>query len=210
MSIDLSKIEDLYSENFEKFGIDSKSVGWPNPESQQLRFNKLLSVVEDKSKSFSLNELGCGYGELFKYCNTEKYNVNLFNGYDISEKMLTAAKNYLNDKKVVLYKESRITTKADYTTTSGIFNVKFNEQKNNWETYIKDTLKNMYENSNKGISFNLLTKYVDFEAPDLYYADPLYFFDFCKKELSRFVSLIHDYNLYEWTIIVKKNPHGLG
>lgn len=203
--MDLSKIEKLYSENFEKFGIDSKSVGWNSPESQQLRFEKLMSVVSDPlHKEFSVNELGCGYGELFKYCEINNYKLNRFNGYDISEKMLEAAKTYINSDKAEYYKESKIVTKADYTITSGIFNVKFEEHKHNWENHIKDTLKNMFENSNIGISFNLLTKYVDFEAENLYYADPLYYFDFCKKELSRYVNLIHDYKLYEWTIVVKR------
>jgi len=202
--MDLGKIEKLYSENLDKFGIDSKSVGWNSANSQQLRFEKLLMVVENRTESFSLNELGCGYGELFKYAALNGYEINLFNGYDISEKMLFAAKDYLNDSRAVFFKESSIITKADYTITSGIFNVKFDEKKDTWESYVKDTLKNMFKNSNRGISFNLLTKYVDFEAKDLYYADPLYYFDFCKKELSRYVNLIHDYNLYEWTIIVKK------
>lgn len=202
--MDLGKIEKLYSENLDKFGIDSKSVGWNSPGSQELRFEKLMTVVEDKSQGFSLNELGCGYGELFKYASLNGFRVDLFNGYDISEKMLVAAKDYLKEDRAVFFKDSSIHTKADYTVTSGIFNVKFDEQKNNWDAYIKQTLKNMFENSNKGISFNLLTKYVDFEAVDLFYADPAYYFDFCKKELSRYVNLIHDYNLYEWTIVVKK------
>ena len=56
----------------------------------------------------------------------------------------------------------------------------------------------------KGISFNLLTKYADYEADNLYYGDPLYFFDYCKRNLSKYVTLLHDYELYEWTILVKK------
>lgn len=202
--MDLSKIEKLYSENFEKFGIDSKSVGWNSPSSQSLRFSKLLNVIEDKKESFTLNELGCGYGELFKFCLENDYNLSLFNGYDISEKMILAAKSYVNDSRAVFFESSLIQTKADYTITSGIFNVKFDEQRNSWDSYIKETIKKMFENSNKGISFNLLTKYVDFEAENLYYADPMYYFDFCKRELSRYVSLLHDYNLYEWTIVVKR------
>jgi hypothetical protein len=82
--------------------------------------------------------------------------------------------------------------------------VKFDHQQDSWEDYIKQTLKNMFEYSSKAMSFNLLTKYVDFEAPDLFYADPAYFFDYCKKDLSRYVTLLHDYPLYEWTIIVHK------
>lgn len=203
--MDLSKIEKLYSDNFEKFGIDSKSVGWNSPESQILRFQKLLSVVDEPTlNEFSLNELGCGYGELYKFCETNKYRLSHFNGYDISERMLEAAKNYLNSEKTELFQQSKVETKADYTVTSGIFNVKFETKQNDWEDYIKETLHNMFEHSTKGMSFNLLTKYVDFESENLFYADPLFYFDFCKKQLSPFVSLIHDYKLYEWTIIIRK------
>jgi len=202
--MDLKKIEQLYSENIEKYGIDSRSVGWNSPGSQEMRFSKLMSVVEDKTKSFTLNELGCGYGELYKFCETNAYNLTLFNGYDISEKMLDAAKTYLSGTNSVFYNSPKIITCADYTITSGIFNVKFDTEANSWEDYIKETITNMFENSKKGISFNLLTKYVDFEAKDLYYADPCYFFEFCKKSLSRSVNLLHDYQLFEWTIVVRK------
>ena len=39
---------------------------------------------------------------------------------------------------------------------------------------------------------------------DLYYADPLFFFDYCKNYFSEKITLIHDYDLYEFTILVKK------
>lgn len=202
--MDLSKIKKLYDDNLDQFGVDSKSVGWTTADSQSLRFKKLLSVVDDKESSFSLNELGCGYGELFKYCEDSNYNLNIYNGYDISSKMLDAAKVYLASPKAFFFKNSVIDTKADYTITSGIFNVMFDHEQNSWEDHIKQTLINMFENSTKGISFNLLTSYVDYEADNLYYAEPEYFFNFCKRELSKYVSLIHDYNLYEWTILVKR------
>jgi hypothetical protein len=52
----------------------------------------------------------------------------------------------------------------------------------------------------------VLTKYSDKEYMKeyLYYADPLYLFDYCKKHFSKNVALLHDYNLYEFSIIVRK------
>ena len=49
----------------------------------------------------------------------------------------------------------------------------------------------------------------DFDAwerhqADLFYADPLHLFDRCKRTYSRFVTLLHDYPLYEFTIIVRR------
>jgi SAM-dependent methyltransferase len=201
--MDLTKIEQLYTENLEKFGLDSKSVGWSTPESQKLRFHKLLSMV-DTSQPFTINELGCGYGELFNYAQEYRYPMTQYRGYDISQKMLDAGKQYVQSENALWRLGATINEMADYTTTSGIFNVKFDHQQDSWENYIKHTLKNMFEHSSKAISFNLLTKYVDFEAENLYYADPTYFFDYCKKNISRYVNLLHDYNLYEWTIVVFK------
>ena len=40
--------------------------------------------------------------------------------------------------------------------------------------------------------------------PDLYYADPCRLFDLCKRRYAKNVALLHDYGLYEFTILVRK------
>lgn len=202
--INLEKVKALYDSNIEEFGLDAKSVGWGTKEKQYLRFKKLLEVVENKDEPFSINELGCGYGELVKFMEEEQFAFSKYRGYDISEKMIHAAQQYISNTKTELLVQDKVSKAADYTVTSGIFNVMFDEEKSQWIDYIKRTLNQMFEHSRKGIAFNLLTKYVDFESPNLYYADPSDFFDFCKRELSKKVTLLHDYPLYEWTIIVRK------
>ena len=56
-------------------------------------------------------------------------------------------------------------------------------------------------------AFLLLTKYSEKEymRDNLYYADPLFIFDYCKRNFSKQVALLHDYGLYEFTILVKKD-----
>jgi hypothetical protein len=58
----------------------------------------------------------------------------------------------------------------------------------------------------RGFSFNVLTKYIDHEfmRPHLYYADPCYLFDYCKRNFGSGVALLHDYDLNDFTIIVRK------
>jgi len=100
--------------------------------------------------------------------------------------------------------------KFDYSILSGIFNVR-NEQKDNiWREYILDTLNQINGITNKGFSFNILTSFSDpeYRKEYLYYADPLFFFDYCKKNFSKYVNLFHDYPLYEFTITIKRNPNG--
>ena len=105
------------------------------------------------------------------------------------------------------FSESRLLDVADYTVASGIFNVKLDTPAVEWEKYILDTLETINALSRNGFAFNVLTKYSDqeFMRPDLYYADPLFFFDYCKTKYSRFVTLLHDYPLYEFTILVRKD-----
>ena len=58
----------------------------------------------------------------------------------------------------------------------------------------------------KGFAFNVLTTYSDESKmkENLYYADPTQLFEYCKKNISNFVMLRHDYPLYEFTIIIRK------
>ncbi|MGH6609130.1 MAG: class I SAM-dependent methyltransferase, partial [Burkholderiaceae bacterium] len=59
----------------------------------------------------------------------------------------------------------------------------------------------------RGFAFNSLTVYSDPDKKraDLYYADPCALFDRCKRLYSRNVALLHDYDLYDFTILVRKH-----
>ncbi len=61
--------------------------------------------------------------------------------------------------------------------------------------------------SRKGFAFNCLTSYSDKERmrEDLYYSDPCFLFDYCKRHFSKNVALLHDYGLYEFTVLVRKD-----
>jgi hypothetical protein len=76
-----------------------------------------------------------------------------------------------------------------------------------WREYALSTLGGIARLSERGFAFNMLTKYSDAERmrADLYYADPCFFFDYCKTRFSRQVALLHDYGLYEFTILVRKS-----
>lgn len=202
----LNKVEELYTNSLKEHGINSKAVGWPTKESQIIRFNKLIEVIEDKASVVSINDLGCGYGAMYEYFTNNHFNLCQYNGYDISEAMLSKANELIGkNSNVKLIKSPNLETMANYTIVSGIFNVKFDTAEDKWLDFIKDTLIQMYKHSTKGFSFNLLTSYVDYKKDHLFYANPAYFFDFCKVNFSKKVSLLHDYDLWEWTILVKKD-----
>lgn len=199
-------VRDYYDNKLQTHGVSPKGVDWNSPESQILRFEQLLSRC-DINKPFTINDYGCGYGALVEHLNKKGCDFK-YRGFDISEDMVSHAKElHQNCKECDFITDESQFKVADYTIASGIFNVKLSTPDDEWLAYILNTLENLTRISREGFSFNLLTKYSDQEymRPDLYYADPLLLFDHCKQKYSRYVSLIHDYPLYEFTIFVKKD-----
>jgi SAM-dependent methyltransferase len=201
-----STIDNYYTNKIKKYGATPQGVDWNGNESQTIRFKELTKII-NQSK-FSLSDIGCGYGKLSEYLNLYFKNCT-YTGYDLSLEMIKNAKlKYANSNINFLHINSLNEIDCvDYSIASGIFSVKLNYTNKDWLSYIIETLKIINNNSSKGFSFNMLTKYSDLECmkDDLYYADPLFIFDYCKKNFSRNISLVHDYNLYEFTILVRKD-----
>jgi SAM-dependent methyltransferase len=200
----LEDVSRYYAGKLQTHGATPRGVDWNSADSQHLRFAQLLKLTDCKIP-FTINDYGCGYGALADYLRDEGYAFR-YCGFDISPQMTATARQLQPASQVTFVNEESDLRPADYTVASGIFNVRLETPAIEWERYMLDTLAAINELSLKGFAFNLLTKYSDpeFMRQDLYYADPIFLFDYCKTKFSRFVSLIHDYPLYEFTILVRK------
>jgi SAM-dependent methyltransferase len=196
----LDGVRQLYEESLDRHGAVSAGVGWPDPDAHRVRFDKLTQLI-DTVEEISVNDLGCGYGAYFGYLRQRGMRVGRFRGYDISSEMITKARAF--EPTGEFYLGSQIIEKADYSFACGIFNVRLGHDEAKWKEHILSTIDNMAEMSRRGFAFNLLTSYVDFRRDHLYYGDPREFFDICKTKYSRKVTLLHDYPLYEWTMLVR-------
>ncbi len=200
-----SRVQQYYDAKIQTHGPTARGVDWNSPESQQMRFGQLLKLI-DHSLPFTINDFGCGYGALADYLQNEADQFR-YCGFDISPHMIAkAGELHAAAKHIVFVNHELELPEADYTVASGVFNVKLDTPTVEWEKYILETLETINAFSRQGFAFNVLTKYSDpeFTRPDLYYADPLFCFDYCKVHFSKFVSLLHDYPLYEFTILVRK------
>ena len=201
----LDNVRRYYGEKVRTHGATARGVDWNSSDSQRLRFEQLLKLAGG-GRRFSVNDYGCGYGALADYLRDEGYSFR-YRGFDISPQMIAeAGELHPATEEVAFVGEERALGVADYTVASGIFNVKLQVPAVEWEAYVLETLGAIDGLSRRGFAFNLLTNYSDaeFMRPDLYYADPLFYFDLCKRKFSRFVSLLHDYPLYEFTLLVRK------
>lgn len=200
-------VRDLYTNNLAEHGVSSRSVGWPQADAQTLRFEKLAQVIDLTAPDVpvSVNDWGCGYGAMFAFLDARPgVELQRYVGYDVSSEMLDAAREHVPDPRAQWVLGSDVDQVADYSFVSGTFNVRLQASDASWGEYVRAVLRRLHEHSRRGFAFNLLTSYVDWRKDDLFYADPGEFFAFCKAELSRFVTLLHDYPLYEWTMLVIK------
>lgn len=203
----LVEVANYYSTKLAEHGETPRGVDWNGEESQILRFQQLSKVISS-SADFSLNDLGCGYGALFDYLKLH-YRDFVYNGCDVSSDMINAARvRYAKDINAHFVVASEPPEIADYGIASGIFNVRLGRNDAEWREYLEATLEVLNRTSKKGFAFNCLTSYSDQDKMRdyLYYADPCALFDLCKKRYSRQVALLHDYGLYEFTILVRKLP----
>ncbi len=196
-----------YDRNLQEHGTTAQGVGWKNKDAQEIRFAQLARVVYSPTP-FSLNDLGCGTGDLFPFLKS-RFDSFKYHGYDVMPEMVSRALEQYEspDASFVTIRESGEMQMADYTFASGIFNLKFELADERWKDYILHTLHTMDSKSSKGFAFNALTSYSDPERMEmeLFYSDPLWLFHYCKKNFSKNVALLHDYSMYDFTILVKKN-----
>ena len=202
----LDEVATYYAEKLAEHGDTPRGVDWNGEESQMVRFAQLCKIIDPETPNFSLNDLGCGYGALLHYLRDNHANCTYL-GVDVSQEMIKVA-----EQRYAAADQARFITSAepdllaDYGVASGIFNVRLERSDAEWFDYVQATLDVLNRTSSLGFAFNCLTSYSDEDKKRdfLFYADPCVLFDLCKRRYSRQVALLHDYGLYEFTILVRK------
>lgn len=203
----LKKAKYYFEDKMNQFGTTVKGLDWNSTEAQKVRFEQFAKLINDGQDRFSVCDYGCGYGDFYEFLKDRGYHCN-YTGVDIVEKAITYAEQKFDmDPEAEFIHGSKLNQAYDYIVASGIFNIQDNASDEAWEKYILEVLEGFHVHSKKGFAFNCLTKYSDVEYMKdyLYYADPLFLFDYAKTHFSRNVALLHDYGLYDFTILVKKD-----
>lgn len=196
-----------FEERLNEHGATARGVDWNSEAAQELRFAQLTKVI-DPIQPFSLLDYGCGYGALAGYLLRQGLPLQTYLGYDVLASMVVKAREvFSGSPNCTFTSDETDLTCVDYSIASGIFNLKLDTPSSEWTAYVVGELGKMNRLSRKGFSFNMLTSYSDAEymRSHLYYADPCFLFDYCKTHFSRNVALLHDYEAYDFTIIVRKS-----
>ena len=197
------RVAGYYSGKLAEHGTTPRGVDWNSEESQKLRFEQFMPLVPSDGR-VSVLDYGCGYAAFAEHLAGAGVDAD-YTGYDISPEMVEAARLMQGEGTRSFSTDRGALEPADVVVASGIFNVLAGTDREAWAGYVAGTLRELASLSRHGLAFNMLTSYSDADrmVERLFYADPCHYFDWCKRNLSRHVALLHDYGLYEFTILVR-------
>lgn len=207
MSKFINNTKNYYENSFKKFGNNFKGMNWPSKKGQYTRFEELIKIGNLKNKT--IHDVGCGNGEFLKFLKKKKINFKFFFGTDISKAIIDQSlKNFKNSKsckfECVDILQSKKIKKFDYVFASGIFNIKNNFNKKSWKKYTFSIIKKLFQISNKGCSFNLMTPFTTFRQKKIYYQSMDELINFLRKNVSKKIVINHSYDLWEYTVYIYK------
>lgn len=193
---DLEAVKKRYQDRIDKFGVSFDSLNSGDEEKQLLRCGAHLSAI-NKEKSHVL-DIGCGLGYFYEFLLKNHSNIK-YTGYDIMiDYILFCKENYVNaDFECRNIFEVGISGIYDTVVMSQVLNNRYSNSDN--LEVMCNAIELAFNHSTISVSIDMMSSYVDFESPELYYYQPEAIFKFAKS-LTKKVRLLHEYRPYEFCI----------
>ncbi len=137
----------FYTSAISMYGTSPKGVNWTSQQTQELRFDVLLSLLPNTIDS--LVDAGCGFGDFYLYMKKKKRLPSNYLGIDSLVQMQSIA-SHKTQKEILLADVTKDSIPhADYYVCSGAMNIL-----QSFETHL--FIRNCFNASRQGFVFNLL------------------------------------------------------
>ena len=142
--------KDFYEKSIKDFGVTAQGVHWNSKFTQYKRFEVLTKCIKKEITNSTIVDVGCGFGEYYKYLSYNHQSPQKYIGIDCEEKMIDICnirfpneeffvQNILIDKLI----------EADYYICSGAMNILTYDE-------VELFIKRCFVVSQKGFVFNYL------------------------------------------------------
>ena len=200
---DLALLKAFYDKRFKELGEDVRTVGWGSRADQHLRFEVLCRDLDLRRKR--IFDIGCGLGDFIPWAELKFGSDFDYLGIDISKEMIASANQRFGGPRRQFYEgtltSANLSGEFDISVLSGTLTFKTS---NNYLN-MKKILAAAWDKSREALCANFMTSYADKALEKNYHFHPEQVFTFAKT-LSRFVVLHHDYDLWEFTIQIFREP----
>lgn len=181
------QISNIYSKRFYNHKNTPKGVFWNNTLSQDLRLNLILDKVIKKSTSntFSIADIGCGYGRLLSILMERKLNKKIYyNGFDINKDFILFCNKQKKFKDANFEIQTSPSRKVDFIIMSGTYNLTPTNNIKIWESYILENLQSNWKFVNQAMIFNCLVSSKRQIRNKLYYSELSWIREICENNFG--------------------------
>jgi len=197
-----------YEACLEQHGDTHLGVDWPKKEDADARYGIMLEVIKPHpDRDISLLDFGCGASHLYEYIVKRNMRHITYAGLDLSEKFIQLSKSKFPENNYycldILDQSSQLPS-FDYVVMNGVFTEKRELSSDEMLAYFMRMLKAIFDKTNIGMAFNVMSKQVDWEREDLFHLSLDTLAHFLTRELTRNFVIRNDYGLYEYTAYVFK------
>ena len=208
-------LQEHYTALYSRYKDSPLSLQHNSLEQQQKRFKLLSKYIKS---NYDVFDLGSGLGDFYQYLRGNSKFSGHYTGMDLVKEFIQRSEVKFAENSLTTFINANFLEFVDlpifdYAIICGTFN-NYIPGIDSYE-YLYKTLSRLYSHVRKGISFNLLSTFVSYEDENLCYFNPLDVFKYCKKELTPFVSIKHDYILsdegypYEFTIYLHREHQNI-
>jgi len=150
--------EKFYKAALKKHGVSSCGLHWSSDAHQSIRFDKILEMLETDLAQCVIADAGCGFGDFYRFLQTNDVHVNKYIGIDSLQEMCDIAQQRTSCEILHADITKAKLPLAHYYICSGALNIL-----TPFETQL--FIRNCFESSQKAFIFNAL--YGDKES-DIY------------------------------------------
>jgi SAM-dependent methyltransferase len=192
-------IKEYFFQRYRKYGNNIQSL-WGSTSSQEDRF-QILSDIGDLNRKTIL-DVGCGFGDLYRYLNSKGIHVGSYHGVDLVEEfILEATLRHQNPESRATFEisdilETRTNDRFDFAFASGLFFMR-NE---NWDSYVSSVCEKMFSISRVGVAVNFLSEFSTAKDGFSKYSCPTRVLNLLMNAITSKAVLRHDYRRNDFTI----------
>jgi SAM-dependent methyltransferase len=193
---DASRVIQRYQQRIAEHGATFASLNSGSEEKQAIRQWVHASALRGQRPS--ILEVGCGLGDFYRYLMTQGRNCS-YHGYDIVPEYVAECQRVypqagFDVRNIFL---NGIEGSYDTVVMSQVLNNRY--QKSDNMLVMHRALELAYQHTRVSVSVDMLSTYVDFRNPDLFYYSPEDIFRMAKAIAPR-VLIRHDYRAFEFCV----------
>ena len=193
---DANLVVERYQRRIAEHGPTFESLCSGSEEKQRLRHSVHASALRGPKPA--ILEVGCGLGDFYKHLLAQNRDCS-YCGYDIVPEYIAECRRAYPQGQFEVRNifEDGIEGTCDTVAMSQVLNNRY--QKSDNMQVMQRALELAFDHSRISVSVDMLSTYVDFRNPDLFYYSPEEIFRMAKAITPR-VLIRHDYRAFEFCV----------